>query len=365
MPLLKTLKSFVPSTASNPILIGTLLGNLISYGIRLYQEKYQEKYQYKTAKDGEIQLFPSLLETDALIKQAFADMGQSEPNIFYDLRIPKIVITENRPTQIEDDTCYIIKKSKKLNASNDVYYWRIFVNRSQMPNTKFYITFQDKNGIYEQNFTASVEEDLKRIVLELFNLKSKMQPLSVSSSFFSKQATVVVDALTTLYSPVQLYARAGHEAVHHQYRHNLVGPFATGFLMFGLLDMLNRFEINSPLSSIMTVFIAHVLSIHTIDRFAEIQADIESVKKLNTASEMIKCHNSLMQFDSNQSKIGRFFDPHPSLQKRNDYLKAYETDAKPRLYQSSLWQQIKTKQDGREDCTIEATTEKSSLLKQS
>ncbi len=151
------------------------------------------------------------------------------------------------------------------------------------------------------------------------------------------------------YTPEQVYAVAGHEAVHGMHRHY---PSLTNVLWWGIsmgalsYAAINAYKTHCTFSKVPTVqasayitcstaiiaLFAHA-AIKGIDKLCEIDADITSVKKLGTSEQLIQVFERLAKEPSKKTKTTKhflsdvwLFKTHPEYQTRINYLQHFKQD---------------------------------------
>ncbi len=122
---------------------------------------------------------------------------------------------------------------------------------------------------------------------------------------------IIVQSPTKIIPESSLYAIAGHEAIHHLHKHELIQSVAKGIGEGYVVDALLK---KHPML-VLGRTIGAVLGFNLLNKACEIDADVTSAVKLKTTTELV---NAIKELD--QKNPLPFFSYHPKNQTRIKYL---------------------------------------------
>lgn len=304
-------------------------------------DRSQRIISYKQSQDEEMDAFPHLKDIDSLINQAFYDMGTVKPDVYYNIKPLKIIESSTKPVSFEENVYYLVTQPESLTKHPDVQGWPCLLKRPQQSLEEKYIALKKGNGSYQDSYTPETSQAIKQFLLGINNFSST--PMSIESSLFAAKPRVIVDGFMTMLPPAQIYAVSGHEAIHHLYKHDLLTSISFSALLRVSYNFLNTRNLSARFLIIFAIPPIQLFLTHTLQLAQEIQADIESTKKLNTAGPLIDSHRVFAPMQSKrwQDKIQ---DPHLTPERRINYLSYFTTSKPPLLFQSSIWHEQQQRQ---------------------
>lgn len=297
---------------------------------------------------------PSINHASMLVKQAFIDSGFRYPiNVHFDINIPSTFIISDPPKDLialQKNSFYIIHQPVPLENSdpNQLGYEVIYLDKKKHEE-KFYLKIS-MNGIpYNGPITSELLKDIRYGATIYTN-----QPLSNNMSciwtpsVYNKTAIVSMGMGALFNTHEEIYAMAGHEAIHALHNHIAIKSFVSGFslvashniIMSTLLKHSNnlRFSFNPlKIASIAgSVGITRYIVSPIISRLLEKDADITSAKKLGTANHQISNLQKQKDIEFNIP-----WSSHPTHKTRINYLSKLDVSRTSLLFKSKAYQQIK------------------------
>ncbi|MBA4697280.1 MAG: M48 family metalloprotease [Legionella sp.] len=137
--------------------------------------------------------------------------------------------------------------------------------------------------------------------------------------------TIFYKKLNFIQDQKQIYAIAGHEAIHSKHEHTLISSIILGGLIPAFYQIPRLIHTPWILNACFFVPMSLYLTGNILSYFQEMDADLSAAKKLGSGSEKIKLFKSLIK--ENEEISMPIVPDHPSHQTRINYLKPYQNQS--------------------------------------